>query len=210
MFDRYPMWIDVDGPGHPQNPGKVLVNNEDEEREAKASGKGPAADNPPPDPGQKSIDDMDRDELVATLVREGIPEDMSDDEIRNAIKHGREARAEHARQDAEDAERDREAREAGGDHGDGLQTDQAPKGDTDAPVDASGDKIAPNPADEANKVVGDDTTRDAPAAKSSPATDNRTDEAKKKVADDKPAGNVTDQAATAPAHKKGSQPNGRK
>jgi hypothetical protein len=192
---EYPKWLPVDGPGHPQHPGHVLVENEDQEAEALASGKGPAALNPPPDAGQKSLDEMNRDELIAVLVAEGIPDDMSDDEIRNAIRHGRESKAEKARQQQEDAEHDREAREAGGDHGDGLQTTTAPKASAKAPTDSAGDAISPDPADEANKG-GDTDTRTAPAAKSASETDGRPDDAKAKIAADKPAGNVTEVAET--------------
>lgn len=201
-MQEYPKWLPVSGPGHPQNPGHVLVENEDQEAEALASGQGPADLNPPPDPGQKSLDEMSRDELIAILVKEGIPDDMSDDEIRNAIRHGREAKADAARQEQEDAEHDREAREAGGDHGDGLQTTTAPKASKPAPKDAKGDAIPADVADEANKG-GDTDTRTAPAAKSAQETDARPDDAKAKEADDAPAGNVTEVAATPKDSKKG-------
>jgi len=200
---EYPKWVAVDGPGHPQNPGFVLVDNEEQERAASEQGKGPADLNPPPDAGQKALADMDRDELKQVLLREGIPDDMTDDDIRSAIEHGRERRAEHQRQDAEDAKHDAEVREAGGDHGDGLQTADAPKGNAEPGKDAEGNAIPPDTADEANKVTGDDATRTAPAAASSPATDSRSDEAKEKAADDAPAGNVTEAAATPPKHKRG-------
>lgn len=199
---EFPKWVPVKGPGHPQNPGFVLVENEDQERTAAAEGEGPADLNPPPEAGQKTLAEMDRDELKQTLVREGIPDDMTDDDIRAAIESGRERRAEYQRQDAEEAEQRREARNAGGDHGDGMQTDRVPPADTEERKDAKGDTIAPDTADEANKG-GDNATRTAPEAKTAPATDSRSDEAKKKEADDKPAGNVTEVAATPPKHKRG-------
>lgn len=200
----YPKWLPVNGPGHPQKPGYVLVENEDQELEAMESGKGPAALNPPPDAGQKSLDEMDRDKLKHVLLSEGIPDDMSDDEIRTAIKHGRERRAQIADEDAKAAREEYEKRAAGGDHGDGEQTDAVPKADDDAPEDASGDKIAPDTADEANKA-GVDSKRTLPGAKSAPGNDSRPDEAKDKVADDKPATSVVDAAATPASTKKGSK-----
>lgn len=200
-FEKYPCWIDVDGPGHPQAPGRVLVNNEDEELEALTSGNGPADLNPPPDPGQKSLDELDRAALVDILVREGIPDDTSEDELREAIRHGRERKADKAREAAEHEKRQREIREAGGDHGDGLQTSMHPDGDDEPGKDAAGDAIAPDTANEADARTGAD--RAAPQPNSSPATDARSDEAKGKVAAPAPAADVTKAAATPPAQKKG-------
>lgn len=201
---EYPKWVPVNGPGHPQNPGFVLVANEDEERQAQSTGAGPADLNPPPDAGQKTLEEMDRDELKQILLREGIPDDMTDDDIRDAIRHGREKRAADADEAADKARAEFEKRSAGGDHGDGSQTLAIPRADDKAPEDAAGDKVAPDPADEANKA-GTDPGRTSPAAKSAPATDTRPDEAKDKIADDKPAANVTDAAATPPSTKKGSK-----
>lgn len=203
----FPQWVPVNGPGHPQNPGYVLVNNEDQKREAEASNTGPADLNPPPDPGQKSIDDMSRDELKQVLLSEGIPDSMSDDDIRSAIKLGRERRAQIAEEGAAHAREEYDKRASGGDHGDDEQTTAVPEANAKPDVDAAGDKIPPDTADEANKVPGVDPTRDAPTAKSSPGNDTRPDEAKEKVADDAPAGNVTDAAATPPSQKRGTKGN---
>lgn len=201
-MQEYPKWVRTDGPGHPQNPGFLLVENEEQEATAIAEGTGPADLNPPAEASQKTLDEMDRADLIQVLVAEGIPDDMSDDEIRNAIRHGREAREQHVKEDQEEAERDRLAREAGGDHGDGQQTDQTAPNDPEARTDAAGEKIPPNVADEANK--GDNAApRTAPEAKTAAATDTRPDDAKKKEADDKPAGSVTEAAATPPKHKRG-------
>lgn len=188
---KYPRWIKVEGPGNSQNPGHVLVDNEDQERAVLAGEDAPIELNPTgaktqePDE-DKALEDLEREELVSILVRESITDDVSDDQLREGIR----------------ALRDRQSvdRVNGSVNDDGTEHDH---GDM---TDAAGDKIAPDPAQEANKGMDlGNNGRRLPDAKAAPATDARPDEAKDKVADDKPAGNVTEAAATPPGHKKGAR-----
>lgn len=273
--DEYPKWVKVDGKGHPQNPGHVLVENEDQERDALATGEGPRELNPPRDedvpkepvevgradgtveianePAEdKPLAEQSRKELIDTLVRETITDEVEDDHLRSAIEVAREHGGKPSvfdrdgspeafepsgkpvdemdreelintvldraiNSEASDADlrfvimvldgdvRD-EPDDAHEEHGHARETKEV-----EPLTDAAGDKIPPDPAAEANKG---DTTKPAPgapAAKSAPATDATPKEGKDKVADDKPAGNVTEAAATPPDHKKGAaKPAGKK
>lgn len=124
--------------------------------------------------GEKPIEEMSREELVSILVRESITDDVSDDQIREGIRHLRDRHA----------------------------ADDKP---ADEPLkDAAGDDVPPPTEQEANKGKDDGVEdRTLPAAKPAPATDARPEDAKKKEADDKPAGNVTEAAKTPPDDKKG-------
>lgn len=175
---EYPKWIDAPAgnPGHPQNPGKVLVENEDQEREVKAGGEPPRDLNPAADPkdaapaDDKPVADMSREELISTLVRESITDDVSDDQLRESIQH--------------------------------LRERHSPSPLTDA----AGEDVPPPVDQEANKGKDDsEEGRKLPDAKPEPATDARPDEAKAKEPDDKPAGNVTKAAATPPDAPKGTK-----
>lgn len=182
MHLEYPKWIDAPkgNPGHPQNPGKVLVESEDQEREVLAGGEPPRDLNPEPAPGsaasgEKPIDDMNREELISVLVRESITADVTDEQLRESIHRLRD----HV---------------AGKDAGEPL-------------TDAAGEKVPPPQDQEANKGKDDAVEgRTLPEAKPEPATDARPDEAKEKVADDKPSGNITEAAATPPEAPKGTKP----
>jgi hypothetical protein len=190
MHAEYPKWICApDGHhGHPQNPGKVLVENEGQELAVLAGGDPPAELNPAADPKpeghsteitastidlNKPIEDMNRAELVAALVQESITADVTDDQLRDSLRRLREHK--------EDAP------------GEPLK-------------DAEGKEVPPPVDQEANKGkdLGEEG-RTLPEAKSQTATDARPDDAKAKEADDKPAGNITEAAATPPDHKKGTR-----
>lgn len=177
MHLEYPKWVKVDGPGHPQNPGHVLVETEDQEREVLSGGEAPrdlnpeASEKPKPE-GEKPIEEMSREDLISTLVRESITDDVTDDQLRESI-----ARL-----------RDRHA-------------DDKP---AEPLKDAAGDDVPPPVDQEANKGKDDGVEdRTLPDAKTAPGTDARPNEAKEKVADDKPAGNITEAAKTPPDAKKG-------
>ena len=179
MHQEYPKWIDAPhgNPGHPHNPGKVLVETEDQEREVLAGGEPPRDLNPEPAPGsaasgEKPIEDMSREELISVLVRESITADVTDEQLRESIHRLRDHVA----------------------------------GKDDADIDAAGEKVPPPQDQEANKGKDDAVEgRKLPEAKPAPATDARPDEDKEKVADDKPAGNITEAAATPPEHTKGAK-----
>ena len=179
MHLEYPKWVKVDGPGHPQNPGHVLVETEDQEREVLSGGEAPrdlnpeASEKPTPE-GEKPIEEMSREDLISTLVRESITDDVTDDQLRDSIER--------------------------------LRDRGAPSRDPEPLTDADGEKVSPPQDQEANKGKDDAVEgRKLPEAKPEPATDARPDEAKGKVADDKAAGNVTEAAATPPEHKKGAK-----
>lgn len=153
MHLEYPKWVKVEGPGHPQNPGHVLVENEDQEREVAAGGVAPRELNPAdaakaePE-GEKSIDDMGREDLISTLVRESITDDVTDDQLRDSIKHLRNRQDDRAPGDERDG-------------GDPLK-------------DAEGKDVPPPATEEANKGKNDAVEdRQAPEAKAFPATDAR-------------------------------------
>lgn len=179
MHQEYPKWIDAPegNPGHPQNPGKVLVESEDQERDVLAGGEPPRELNPMAEPAaapadEKPIDDMSREELISVLVRESITADVTDEQLRDSIRR--------------------------------LRDHVAGKDEPD--VDAAGEKVPPPQDQEANKGNDDAVEgRTLPEANPEPATDARPDEAKEKVADDKPAGNITEAAATPPEAPKGTK-----
>lgn len=62
---EYPKWVGVDGPGNPQMPGHVLVEDATQEEEAHKTGLGPAHLNPeqqaPKAKATKDEDDKDDD-----------------------------------------------------------------------------------------------------------------------------------------------------
>lgn len=184
-FQRYPLWIKVDGPGHPQNPGFVLVETEDQELEVLSGGEAPRDLNPEASEklepeGEKEIDEMGRDDLVAALVKESITDDVTDDQLRDSLKRLRERRD--------------------------PEPDSKPAGNGEPVKDAEGKEVPPPTDQEANK--GGDLGKDGrtlPEAKPAPATQAVPDEARDKVADNKPAGNITEAAATPPEHKKGAR-----
>lgn len=188
-MQEYPKWVKVDGPGHPQMPGHVLVDNEDQERRVLAGEEAPRDLNPPHSAEadkradeEKHINDMDRGELIAAIVKATITEDVTDEQLRDTLKSVREKEA----------------------------TDHANEGeggrDPEPLKDAAGDRVPADPAEEANKIgdLGEDGRR-LPEAKPTPGSDIRTEEAKAKEPDDKPAGNVTEAAATPPDHKRGAR-----
>lgn len=176
---EYPKWIDAPkgNPGHPQNPGKVLVENEDQEREVQAGGEPPRDLNPAADEGspstpatEKPVADMSREELISTLVRESITDDVTDEQLRDSIERLRD------------------------------------RGNPSPLTDAAGDNVSPPVDQEANKGKDDgEEGRTLPEAKPEPATDARPEEAKGKEPDDKPAGNITKAAATPPDAPKGTK-----
>lgn len=185
MHEEYPKWVKVEGPGHPQNPGFVLVENEDQELEVLSGGEAPrdlnpeAAEKPEPE-GEKEIDEMGRDDLVAALVKESITDDVTDGQLRDSLKRLRERRE--------------------------PEPDDKAAGNGEPLKDAEGKDVPPPVDQEANKG-GDlgEEGRKLPEAKPAAATQAVPDEAKEKVADDKPAGNITEAAATPPEHKKGAR-----
>ena len=270
-MQEFPKWVKVDGKGHPHNPGHVLVETEDQEREALATGQGPRELNPPQDEDvakepvevgradgtveianetaeDKPLADQDRKELIATLVRETITDEVEDNHLRSAIEAAREHGGKPSVFDRSEPEAfepsgkpvdemdrdelintvlDRAVNSDASDadlrfvimvlNGDVRENDDAHEEREDGGekqetlTDAAGDKVPPDPAAEANKGDPTKPAPGAPAAKSAPETDATPKEGAAKVADDKPAGNVTEAAATPPEHKKGAaKPAGKK
>jgi hypothetical protein len=197
MFVEYPKWIDVDGAGHPQNKGRVLVENADQERAALATGKGPDHLNPGQsdnatdtvradltDLADKSIGDMNREELIATLVAVSITDEVTDDDLRDLIDRAREARS--------------------GNHDD-EELHPEPI------VDAAGEKAPPPQDQEANKdQLGASEVRTQPLPEAAPGTDARSDDAKAREPASAPASDPVAQAQTAPDEKKPPEEGGTK
>lgn len=83
-FQAYPKWLPAkDGIGTPLNPGFVLVENEDQERDVAAGKEAPRHLNPMAE-ADKPLDDMSHDELIASLdvAKASAP----DDRLRKAVK----------------------------------------------------------------------------------------------------------------------------
>lgn len=220
-MQEYPKWIAVSGPGHPQNPGKVLVENEDQEREALATGEGPAELNPPMDEKRseaaqlapvaalladgaptKEIKDQDRGELIATLSVLIMTSTLSDDEIReqvDAFKRWEEARQGGDYDDLAD-------RLAGGD--DRRTVDDM--SEREPLKDAAGDEVAPPQDQEANKDQLGAGERTLNEAESAPGNGDGAGAPEDREAGTHPATDATKQALTDPDETKPPEEGGAK
>lgn len=122
---EFPKWLAVDGPGHPGNPGKVLVENEEQEAEALRTGTGPDYLNPVLDEGRaniiasapvaeiladgqdsKPIAEQNRAEMVATMATLMMRSPLSDDDIRKEVQNLQDWLSARDAERAEDEERD--------------------------------------------------------------------------------------------------------
>jgi hypothetical protein len=212
-IQEYPKWVAVDGPGHPANPGKVLVENEEQEVAAIDSGKGPDHLNPPVDEARatavavapiaqilaggvsdKPLAEQSRDELCATMAALFVQSPLSDDEIRKEV---------------ESLQRylDRGKGNEHGQEGDAKEDLQDP---IQSITDAAGDPVPPPADQEANKDGLDPATRTLPLPDAEQGADARPDEAKEREAGDKPATDQIAAAETAPDEKKPPEQGGAK
>lgn len=200
-IEDYPKWVAVDGPGHPGNPGKVLVENADQEAEAAATGKGPEHLNPPVDEARaqaqavapvaqaltggvsdKPLGEQSRAEMCATLASILIQSPLSDDEIRSQIE---------ALQHWLDH---RDARP--GDDEDRPEFDHASDAGPAPAKDVAGDTITPPQDQEANKDQLAPGERTQPLPEPDQATGTTPPELEEREAGTQPAVDQVKQAET--------------
>jgi hypothetical protein len=213
-IQEYPKWVAVSGPGHPANPGKVLVENEEQEVAAIDTGKGPDHLNPPVDEeratavavapiaqilaggvSDKPLSEQSREELCATMAALVVQSPLSDDEIREQVE-GLKSYLE---------------RRGLGSNGPDDHEDKEELRDPIEPItDAAGDPVPPPVDQEANKDGLDPATRTLPLPDAEQGADARPEAAKEREAGDKPATDQVAAAETAPDEKQPPEQGGAK
>lgn len=166
-FEAYPKWLPIDGPGHPQNPGFVLVENEDQEKAVLAGEAPPAHLNPAPADAGKDPVNMTRPELIDAVAAEMTNSKITDDDLRTALASIREKNkpGELLTDSAGDnvpAPVDQEANKGGdlGEEGRTLPEAQPEPGSDAQPDDAKGKQPADAPAENITDVA--ETPADSP------------------------------------------------